>query len=240
MMKTAWRAVTRLFADDSGNIITEFAFAAPILMTLTIGGMELANFATTKMRIQQLALQVADNGSRIGEGSLLSALKIYEHNIEDVFAGAEAQASDLNIFGNYVESVGNTQTTRGKGRIIISSLEPVANPNPTARYEIGWQRCKGNLTTYTPQYGTFGQPSGTNMTGMGPTGRRVTVPEGSAVIFVEVRYRYEPLFNIGLQEAIFGDNMDYQNMDSISAAIVRDDRDTTQVYPSTGVTASTC
>jgi Flp pilus assembly protein TadG len=230
----------QLLRDNEGNIIVEFAFAAPLLMILTVGGVELTNYALTKMRVQQLALQVADNASRIGEGSLLTALRIFEHNINDVFAGAEAQASDLNIYGNYVERVGATNVTRGKGRIIISSLEATANPNPTNTYKIGWQRCRGNLTTYTPQYGTVGQPSGINMAGMGPAGRQITAPAGSAIMFVEVRYRYEPLFNIGLQKQIFGSNMDYQNIDAVSAMMVRDDRDITQVYPSAGVTASTC
>lgn len=230
----------RLVTDTQGNIIVEFAFAAPILMVLTVGGMELTNFAITKMRIEQLALQVADNASRIGEGSLLSALKINEQNINDVFAGAEAQAGDLRIFGNYSEPIGNVPTVRGKGRIIISSLQPTANPNPTNTYRIGWQRCKGNLISYTPQYGTAGQASGLNMTAMGPVGRQITAPAGTAIMFVEVRYRYEPLFNTGLQQKIFGANMSYQNMDAVSAMMVRDDRDLTQIYPSAGVTASTC
>lgn len=235
---TSLRAgVSKILSNETGNIITEFAFAAPILLVLTVGGMELAHFAITKMRIQQLALQVADNASRIGEGSLLAALRINEANINDVFAGAEAQADDLKIYKTYAEVIGNSSTTKGKGRIIISSLEPTATPN---RYKIGWQRCKGNLTTYTPQYGTHGQASGINMVGMGPTGRQVIAPSGSAVIFVEIRYRYEPLFNIGFNQQIFGNTMSYQDIDAISAMMVRDDRDTTQVYPATGVTASTC
>lgn len=230
--KSLRTGISKLLADQHGNIITEFAFAAPILMILTAGGMELANFAVTKMRVQQLALQVADNASRIGEGSLLAVLKIYEHNVNDVFAGAEAQADDLDLYKNYSEKIGNTSTTKGKARVIISSLEPIAGSSP-ARYKIGWQRCKGNLTTYTPQYGTFGQPSGTNMVGMGPAGRQVIAPPGSAIIFVELRYRYEPLFNMGLNTQIFGNNLSYKNIDAISAMMVRDDRDTTQVYNTT-------
>lgn len=230
----------KLVSDQSGAMLVEFALSAPILMVLTAGGMELANFATTKMRIQQLALQVADNASRIGEGSLLAALRIHEANIEDVFAGAEAQANDLAIYDNYVEKVGSTSTVKGKSRIIISSLEPTASPNPTNTYKIGWQRCKGNLTSYTPQYGTRGQPSGTAMTGMGPAGRQVIAPSGSAVIFVEIRYRYEPLFNINLNREIFGNNLSYKDIDAVSAMMVRDDRDLTQVYPSAGIVASTC
>jgi hypothetical protein len=224
--------------DDSGNIIIEFAFMMPIFMILSVGGIELANYAVTRMRVEQIALNVADNASRIGEGSLINALKIYESNINDVFAGAEAQSSNLNIFGSYAEKVNGTSTVKGKGRIIISSLEPMA----TNRYKIGWQRCKGQLTSYTPQYGTHGQPSGTNMVSMGPAGQEVTVPSGMAMIFVEVRYRYEPLFTIDLQNqfGLFGGTLSYKDINAVKAMIVRDDRDMTQIYPSAGVTASTC
>ncbi len=232
----------QLSRDCSGNVITEFAFVMPIFMIMSIGGLEVANYAVTRMRVEQLALNVADSASRIGEGSLINALKIYEHNINDVFSGAAAQSSNLNILGTYVEKVGNTSVVKGKGRIIISSLEPMANPNTTNRYKIGWQRCKGQLTSYTPQYGTYGEPSGTNMEAMGPPGQQVTVPNGMAMIFVEVRYRYEPLFPINLQNhfKLFGGTLSYKNIDAVKAMIVRDDRDLTQIYPSTGVTPSTC
>lgn len=240
------RSIRNFFAklrrDNSGSIIVEFAFMMPIFMVLTVGGVEVANYAVTRMRVEQIALNVADSASRIGEGSLLNALRIFEHNINDVFAGANAQASNLNIFGTYSERIGSTSTVKGKGRIIISSLEPMANPNPTNRYKIGWQRCQGQLTSYTPQYGTFGQPSGTNMVAMGPAGQQVTVPSGMAVIFVEVRYRYEPLFRVELQNyfGMFNGSLSYKDINAVKAMIVRDDRDTTQIYPSAGVTASTC
>ena len=241
-MRTFRKFFTRLGRDNDGSVIVEFAFVMPIFMILSVGGLELANYAVTKMRIEQIALNVADSASRIGEGSLLNALKIFEHNINDVFAGANAQSSNLNIFGNYSEKVGSTSTTKGKGRIIISSLEPMANPNPTNRYKIGWQRCKGQLTSYTPQYGTHGQSSGTNMTAMGPVGQQVTAPDGLAMIFVEVRYRYEPLFNIDTQNyfGLFNGNLSYRDINAVKAMIVRDDRDYTQVYPSAGVTPSSC
>ena len=63
-----------------------------------------------------------------------------------------------------------------------------------------------------------------------------------ALIFVEVRYRYEPLFNINLQDhyKLFGGTLSYKNIDVVKAMMVRDDRDLSQIYPSAGVTASTC
>jgi Flp pilus assembly protein TadG len=231
---------SQLAINNSGSIAVEFALTAPVLLIMMIGGLELSNFAITKMRVQQLALQVADNASRIGEGSLNAALRINEGNINDVLAGAEAQAGDLNVFKNYNEKINGSTTVKGKGRVIISSLEPMANPNTSGKYKIGWQRCKGNLTSYTPQYGTAGQASGTNMTGMGPTGGRVIAPDGTAIMFVEVSYRYEPFLDIGWKKAVFGTGMDYQSINAISAMMVRDDRDTSQVYPKTGITASNC
>ena len=241
-MRSFLNFLANLRRDVSGSIIVEFAFMMPIFMVLTVGGVEVANYAVTRMRVEQISLNVADSASRIGEGSLLNALRIFEHNINDVFAGANAQASNLNIYGTYSERIGSTSTVKGKARIIISSLEPMANPNPTNRYRIGWQRCQGQLTSYTPQYGTFGQPSGTNMVAMGPTGQQVTVPNGMAVIFVEVRYRYEPLFRVELQNHfdLFNGSLSYKDINAVKAMIVRDDRDTTQIYASPGVTASTC
>jgi hypothetical protein len=233
-------ALARLRANASGNIITEFALISPVLFSMTIGGIEVANYTMVSTRISTLAVQIADNTSRIGEGSLLAALRINERNINDVLTGAGIQSGDLDIYGNYVERVGGVNSTRARGRVIISSLVPTANPNTAGTYRINWQRCRGNLTTYTPQYGVVGQPSGTNMTGMGPAGRQVIAPDGNSVIFVEVRYRYEPVFNIGWQRAIFGNNMGYQNIDAIAAMIVRDDRDTTQIYNPDSAPVATC
>lgn len=219
--------MARLRRCESGMALVEMAYSLPVLITLTAGGAELANYATVSMRVSQLALQVADNASRIGAGSPLAAKKITETQINDILQGAVAQAGGMNILGTQSEN----GTTHAKARIIISDLEPVANPNTTNRYKIVWQRCKGALTTYTPQYGTAGQ---TNLVGMGPTGRQVTAPDGTAVMFVEIRYRYEPLF--------FGSSaiMTYKDIDTVAAMIVRDDRDLTQIYNTEGATVSSC
>lgn len=243
-MKPFIRRLRNLFGklkrDRSGNLIVEFAYMTPIALILTVGGAEVANYAIVSTRISQLAIQVADNASRIGEGSPLAALKVYESNINDVLTGAGIQAGTLNIYGNYNETVSGSTSVKAKGRIVISSLEPVANPNPTNKFKIGWQRCRGNDTSYAPQYGVVGAASGTNMDGMGPAGRQVKAPDGTAVIFVEVHYRYEPLLNIGYSRQVFGTSMSYQDINAVAAMIVRDDRDTSQIYPIAGETASTC
>ncbi|MES2700001.1 MAG: hypothetical protein V4647_10365 [Pseudomonadota bacterium] len=78
-------------------------------------------------QINQLAVQVADNASRIGDESMLQDRRIYECDIQDLFYGAEVQAGDpMDLYG--------------RGRIIISSLEVVDGTN---NQYIHWQRCMG-------------------------------------------------------------------------------------------------
>lgn len=172
---------------QSGAVIIEFAYSLPIMMSLLCVGTELANYATTVMRVNQLALQVADNAARIGAGSPLALKTITETDINDLITGAQLQSGSLNILGNHTPF--GVEKDEGKnGRIIISSLEQTATPN---RYKINWQRCGGAMNRYGSSYGVQGDA---NLTGMGPTGRQVIANDASGTIFVEVAYFYQPLF----------------------------------------------
>lgn len=208
----------QLQRDDSGVALLEFAFALPVLLLMSLTGAELTNYITAKTRISQIALHLADNAARIGSGSQLAAKTITEADINDLFTGANLQGGELGLLAN--------------GRMIITSLEPTANPNTTGTYKIGWQRCQGAKTSKAPGYGIFNTSSGRNMTGIGPAGRQVTAPVNGATIFVEVYYEYKPLVQTSLAPTT--------TMTEIASMVVRDKRDTSQVYPATGVTASTC
>ncbi len=206
----------RLRDDNSGLALLEFAFALPILLVMSLTGAELTNYITTKMRMSQVALHLADNAARIGTGSQLVAKTITEADINDLFVGANLQAGELNLQAN--------------GRIIVTSLEPTASPNTAGTYKIGWRRCYGAKTSYARKY-----PVGsgtTNLTGLGPTGRQVTAPDNGATMFIEVYYEYKPIVKTSLAPDT--------SMTEIASMIVRDRRDLSQVYPVTGVTASTC
>src|SRR3546814_11879499 len=96
------------------------------------------------MRVSQLAVLLADDGSRIGTGDLLSTKQITEAQINDLMTGADLQGSALGLFTN--------------GKVVLTSLEPVANPNTTDRYRIRWQRCRGSLT-YSSGFGKIGRAS---------------------------------------------------------------------------------
>jgi hypothetical protein len=235
-MSAFHRAAIRLplRRDRRGAALVEFAFAAPLLLLLITGGTELANYAITSMRISALALQVADNASRIGEGDAMAAKRVTEAQINDLLRGALAQGGNLNIDGSYSERQnGVSTTTKSKARIIISSLEP--DPAHDGKNYIHWQRCYGQAADYLPQYGMAGDD---NLDGMGPEGRQVVATSGSGVIFVEVHYRYEPLFPV-LRPGMVG-LMGYRDINAIAAMVVRDDRDFSQLYNNEAVTPSSC
>ena len=212
--------MSRLRRAQSGVAAVEFAFTAPIILGMFLAGAELTNFAITRMRVSQIALHVADNASRIGTHSLLTAPQISEAQINDLLTGANMQSGTLDLGAN--------------GRVIISSLEPVANPNPTPKkFRIRWQRCYG-AKSWPSSYGLQGA---TDMLAMGPTGQQVTAPAGGGVIFVEVAYDYTPLISASIVPTTV--------ITDTAAMTVRDDRDYngnggTGVYNNEGVAAATC
>jgi hypothetical protein len=220
---------TRLRRDTSGLALLEFAFSLPIFLTMSLTGAELTNYIITRMRVSQIALQVADNAARIGSGTQLEAKKITEADINDLLTGAGLQSGELNLLT--------------RGRVIVSSLEP--DPTNAGKYQIRWQRC-GGLGAPASKYGPAGKK---NMTGMGPA-PEITAPADGVTMFVEVFYTYRPLIKTSLSPST--------SMDEIASMMVRDRRDTSDdsknadgtvnaasthpngVYKVAGVTASTC
>ena len=196
----------RLERDRSGVALTEFALSLPLLLVAGLGGVETANLAVTTLRVNQVAMQIADNASRIGDTSSLEDRKIYESDINDLLLGSNIQAGQSIDLYNH-------------GRVIVSSLEVV--PGTDDRQYIHWQRCKGTKV-HPSSYGNQGDGIGTTLAGMGPPGEEVMAQRGEAVIFVEVSYDYQPLV-----PGFFQNN---RVVSSTSAYTVRDSRDLTQIY----------
>ncbi len=186
--------------DTSGLALLEFAFTLPILLGMGLTGAELTNYITTRMRVSQMALQLADNAARIGTGSQLQAKTISEADINDLLTGAQLQSGELDLKTN--------------GRVILSDIEPTETGATT--YKIGWQRCFGDKL-YTPKYPPAGV-SKTNMPGgIGPAGRLTIAPDNGASMFVEVYYKYRPLVISSLAPS--------PEMPEIASMMVRDRRD---------------
>lgn len=212
------RFTSRLRRDRSGVALLEFGMTLPILLLLSLTGAELTNYIITRMRVGQLALHLADNAARIGSGSQLQAKQITEADINDLLTGAGLQAGELDLYG--------------RGRVIISSIEP--STINTANSRIRWQRCRGSKTSHASTYGTVA--TSTNVTGIGPSGRQVSAPASGVTMFVEVYYEYQPLVKTSLSPTT--------EMTEIASMMVRDRRDTTSgtdgVYQVPGVTPSSC
>lgn len=177
-MRTRPGLVKRFLAATSGVAMTEFALAAPLLMLAALYGTETTWLTIVHMRVNQTALEIADDASRIGEISALESRKIYESDINDLLFGAHLETGALDFYGN--------------GRVILSSLEVVGDSDPEQQY-IHWQRCKGRLN-WQSSYGNEGDGLTGNFNGMGPAGNMITAIPEDAVMFVEVAYNYQPLF----------------------------------------------
>lgn len=207
--------IVRLAHDSGAVVMIEMAFCIPFLILVGFAGIELANLTLTHTRISQIGLSAADNASRIAFGSNLSLPRVREVDINEVFLGVEQQARGMDF--------------RANGRIILSSLER----NPDDGQWIHWQRCYGDLdvdSAYGPQ-GTGA--TGTGFPGMGEAGAEVTAAAGTAVMFVEITYDYQPMVGT----TWFGT----PRIRSTAAFNIREGRDLSQVYnPAPAAPVSNC
>ena len=198
------RKTKSLLQNSSGVAMTEFALAAPLLLGISLYGMETAYLTIVHMKVNQAAIHVADNASRIGDISTLDNRAIYEADINDLITGVDLQVGNLDLFEH--------------GRVIISSLE--TDPANPALQWLHWQRCKGKLG-WVSTYGQEGDKGGA-FQGMGPMTHKVRAEEGDAVMFVEIAYDFQPLFG----STFVGEG----RIHAYSSFTVRADRDLTKIY----------
>ncbi|WP_157217633.1 TadE/TadG family type IV pilus assembly protein [Flavisphingomonas formosensis] len=196
-MQAVIERLRRLRRDQSGLALIEFAITAPVLLTLGLMGIEVVHFAIANLRCSQIAMTVADNASRVRQ-------QITEDDINEVMQGAILVGNGID-FGN-------------KGRVILSDLEPTSTYSTDGGKQwIRWQRCVG-VKNVTSSYGVPKTSTGTIITNgtektapssqatsiptngttstptaMGPSGRQIAALSGTAVMFVEVVYDYQPL-----------------------------------------------
>jgi hypothetical protein len=196
----------RLRSETSGLAMIEFAYSLPLLVGLTGYGLEMTNLANANMKVSQAANALADNMSRVGLESSLALTQLREADVNDGFIGVDRQTQGIQL--------------RQNARVFLSSLER----NTSGGQWIHWQRCYGEKTSLSSSFGVAGDgATGTSFQGMGPSGARVTAPAaGTAVMFVEINYTYQPLFTTMFIPA--------KQIKYHASFIVRDDRDLTGVF----------
>jgi len=174
MMAALTRAILR---NQSGLAMIEFAFVAPIFLTVVLVGLELTHLAMAHLTVSQMAMSVADNAGRVQSG-------IDEAHVHEVFAGAEL--------------IGESLDFEVHGRVVLSSVEENGETGSSAGQWIRWQRCWGDLDV-DPAYGEQGDGADDDALagGIGKSGRKIGAGANTAVMFVEASYIYQPLVGAG-------------------------------------------
>jgi hypothetical protein len=203
----------RLRQDVRGVSFMEFALILPIVIAMGFYGAEMAYMATVNMQVGQIASSVADNASRLGQTDNSAVTPtVSETQVDSILTGALIEGAGIKF--------------ESTGRVILSSLE--VDPS-TGRQYIHWQRCRGSLKIQSKYGATGAGLTGSRLSGMGNP--QITASAGSAVMFVEVYYTYQPIFGTMFVRST--------NFRRESAFIIRDDRNLTPGVTG-GTTKSSC
>ncbi len=231
-----WSSTGRLARDTSGLALLEFAFAFPLVLMAGLYGVETANLALMNLKVSQIALNLADNSSRVGIIGSNQIEQLREVDINDVMDAVRNQGKSINL------------TTYG--RVTITSLE-----NASGVQRIHWQRCLGmkskagydssygitaksgstsnaDYSKYDPAAGMTSTATGTIATGgpansgavvgMGENNSVVAAPADGGVMFIEINYDYQPV--------VGGWLLGKPKIHYTASFIVRDNRDFTQIF----------
>ena len=217
----------RLRRDQRGLALLEFAFGLPLVLGVGMYGIETANLAMINMRLSQIALNLADNASRVGDTSN-TIQQLRESDLTDVLQATRLQGASIGLTNN--------------GRVTLSSLEA-----PAGVQRLHWQRCigvkgAGYESTYDKTTGTVDANDGQDTSianqgvlqplGLGDGATKVLSPANSAVMYVEIYYDYKPLIG-----TLF---LKPSKMKYTASFIVRDNRDLSKIYNSAAGSRSTC
>ena len=200
-----------LLRDARALAMVEFSLILPFVLFIGYAGMETSNYVLTYMKISQIAMTVADNAGRVRQA-------LDETDVNQLMVGARLMGSGLNLGtnGRIILSDLEMRTSLGTAGATTVTPYPADNPNGYRQW-VRWQRCSGALNK-TSSYGVPLDSSGNAVTdldssvrddaavetksallGMGPLPTSATMPPqitasaGTAVMFVEVFYTYQPL-----------------------------------------------
>jgi hypothetical protein len=198
---TLWKKLATLRASTKGVAFIEFAVALPVVVMISLMGIELVNLVLTHLRVTNIAMMTADNASRIRDS-------IDEADVAELLTGAYKTGENI----DFTE----------RGRVILSSVE--ANEEGSRQW-VRWQRCLGmhpidtafekpmtdkgavikdGTEIYGPDRHTPSTTSSSSAmstaTAIGPANNKIAAPPGTAIMIAEAVYKYKrivpiPFFN---------------------------------------------
>ena len=127
------RGLRRLIGEREGISLIEFAFMAPILVTLLIGSFEIARFVLLNQKLNRLASNSSDLVTRSETMS--------EAELDNIFAAGEFITSPFRIGDN--------------GVVIISSVSN-PGPNDTTPPVVNWQQRSNPAAPFPSDIGVEG------------------------------------------------------------------------------------
>lgn len=161
----------RLAREDRGIALVEFALALPLLLGLTLGALEMSNYIIASNTVQRLATASADMLSQTGVNNISTS----EAQIYDMFYALDVAAKPLDM--------------RNRGRVILSVLKGVTQPDGSVRNEyadqVYAQQFDGGFTGAAPILGC-------RLTATLPTYGR-TLPANEIMVHAQVSYQYAPI-----------------------------------------------
>jgi Flp pilus assembly protein TadG len=125
------RLLARFRDDRGGAILMEMAFAMPVMLSLLLGGVEIARYVLLHQKLDRVASSIADLVSQSGT--------IAVADLQNIFDAAQYVAKPFGL--------------AAEGTVVVSS---VTNPLGSAGPEVNWQRSGAGTATAASRIGTQG------------------------------------------------------------------------------------
>ncbi len=128
------RLRSRLKRDTRGVAMVDFALMTPLLVALTMGGIEIGRFALLNQKLSRVATNTSD---LVSQAEFLT-----EDDVAQVFVASEFSMKPFQLGGD--------------GLIIVTSVSTGDDPNDP---QINWQRSGGGAAIIGSQIGSPGGPA---------------------------------------------------------------------------------
>ncbi len=153
--------------DENGVAMIEFAIAAPVLVTLLLGCIDLAVYLSAHQRISRAAYTMSNLLTQMDQG-------LTESQVSDMMLALDQVSKPFNISDDGVATI---------TAIIGEGVDGVAPDS----YSVAWQRCYGP----NPSGSDYG-PEDATVTGDALPANTITTT-GQILVVTEVQYEYEPI-----------------------------------------------